>query len=92
MVSRVGVWTNIYVVYVCTDTPAFELEPGITRIVVCPRSNGYSCMVSAERNRLMNERVPHHRVASGVPRDAQTPAIRPLPHVQTANACSDMSV
>ena len=32
----------------------------------------------------MNERVPHHRVVSGVLRDAQTPAIRPLPHVQTA--------
>ena len=29
----------------------------------------------------MNERVPHHRVVSGVLRDAQTPAIRPLPHV-----------
>ena len=28
--------------------------------------NGYSCMVSAEGNRLMNERVPHHRVVSDV--------------------------
>ena len=35
-------------------------------------ANGYSCMVSAEGNRLMNERVPHHRVVSGVLRDAQT--------------------
>ena len=35
-------------------------------------ANGYSCMVSAEGNRLMNERVPHHWVVSGVLRDAQT--------------------
>ena len=38
----------------------------------------------------MNERVPHHRVVSGVLRDAQTPAIRPrslpLPYAPT---CAD---
>ena len=34
------------------------------------RSNGYSTTVSAEGNHLMNERVSHHRVVSGVPRDA----------------------
>ena len=37
----------------------------------------------------MNELVPHHRVVSGVLRDAQTPAIRPLPHV--CRPRSDMS-
>ena len=31
----------------------------------------------------MNERVSHHRVVSGVPRDAQTPAYRPHTSVQT---------
>ena len=36
--------------------------------------NGYSTTVSAEGNRLMNERVSHHRVVSGVRMDAQTPA------------------
>ena len=38
------------------------------------RSNGYSCMVSAEGDHLMNERVPHHLVVSGVLRYTQTPA------------------
>ena len=47
------------------------------------RSNGYSCMVSAEGNRLMNERVPHHRVVSDVLRDAQTPAPWSHTSVQT---------
>ena len=47
------------------------------------RSNGYSCMVSAEGNRLMNERVPHHRVVSGVLRDTQTSASRSHTSVQT---------
>ena len=37
-------------------------------------SNGYSGMLSAEGNHLMNEPVSHHRVVLGVPRDAQTPA------------------
>ena len=40
-------------------------------------------MVSAEGNRLMNERVSHHRVVSGVPRDAQTPAFWAHTSVQT---------
>ena len=47
------------------------------------RSNGYSVTVSAEGNRLMNERVSHHRVASGVHRDAQTSASRSHKSVQT---------
>ena len=47
------------------------------------RSNGYSTTVSAEGNRLMNELVPHHRVVSGVPRDAQTSASWPHKSVQT---------
>ena len=46
-------------------------------------SNGYSATVSAEGNRLMNERVPHHRVVSGVLRDTQTPASRSHTSVQT---------
>ena len=36
------------------------------------RSNGYSVMVSAEEHGLVNELVPHHRVVSGVVRDAQS--------------------
>ena len=40
------------------------------------RSNGSSTTVSAEGNRLMNERVSHHRVVPGVRRDAQTSAFR----------------
>ena len=44
-------------------------------------SNGYSTTVSAEGNRLVNERVHHHRVVQGVLRDAQTQANRQLPHV-----------
>ena len=47
------------------------------------RSNGFSTTVSAEGNRLMNERVDHHRVASGVHRDAQTSASRSHKSVQT---------
>ena len=47
------------------------------------RSNGYSTTVSAEGNRLMNERVSHHRVVSGVLRDAQTSAYRSHKRVQT---------
>ena len=39
--------------------------------------------MSAEGNRLMNERVSHHRVVSGVPRDAQTPAFWSHTSVQT---------
>ena len=35
-------------------------------------NNGYSVAVSAEEYRSVNERVPHHRVVSGVLRDAQT--------------------
>ena len=31
----------------------------------------------------MNERVSHHRVVSGVPRDAQAPVYRPHTSVQT---------
>ena len=53
---------------VCSDRMNRELQ---TRA----RSNGYSCMVSAEGNHLMNERVSHHRVVSGVLRDAQTSVI-----------------
>ena len=34
--------------------------------------NGYSVTVSAEEYLSVNERVPHHRVVSGVLRDAQT--------------------
>ena len=44
-------------------------------------SNGYSTTVSAEGNRLVNERVHHHRVVQGVLRDAQTQANRQLLHV-----------
>ena len=40
------------------------------------RSNSYSTTVSAEGNRLMNERVSHHRVVSDVRRDAQASASR----------------
>ena len=39
--------------------------------------------MSAEGNRLMNERVPHHRVVLGVPMDAQTPASWSHTRVQT---------
>ena len=35
-------------------------------------SNGYSVTVSAEEYLSVNERVPHHRVVSGVLRGAQT--------------------
>ena len=37
----------------------------------------------ADEYRLMNERVSHHRVVSGVPRDAQTLAPRSHASVQT---------
>ena len=37
----------------------------------------------------MNERVPHHRVVSGVLRDAQTPASRSHKSVQTLGCVSD---
>ena len=47
----------------CTSQRTAELD-----------GNGYSTTVSAEGNRLMNERVSHHRVVSGVRMDAQTPA------------------
>jgi hypothetical protein len=39
--------------------------------------------VSAEGHCSVNERVSHHRVVSGVPRDAQTPASRSHKSVQT---------
>ena len=39
--------------------------------------------MSAEGNRSVNERVSHHRVVSGVPRDAQTSAPRSHEIVQT---------
>ena len=39
--------------------------------------------MSAEEYRSVNERVSHHRVVSGVPRDAQTPASRSHKSVQT---------
>ena len=45
----------------CTSQRTAELE-----------GNGYSTTVSAEGNRLMNERASHHRVVPGVRRDAQT--------------------
>ena len=45
--------------------------------------NGYSTTVSAEGNRLMNERASHHRVVPGVRRDAQTSASRSHTSVQT---------
>ena len=41
----------------------------------------YSITLSAEGNRLMNERGFHHRVVQGVLRDAQTQANRQLLHV-----------
>ena len=47
------------------------------------RSNGYSTTGSAEGNRLMNERVSHHRVVPDVPRDTQTSACRSHESVQT---------
>jgi hypothetical protein len=47
------------------------------------RSNGYSTTGSAEGNRLMNERVSHHRVVPGVRREAQTSAPRSHEIVQT---------
>ena len=47
------------------------------------RSNSYSTTVSAEGNRLMSERVPHHRVVPGVRRDAQTSASRSHTSVHT---------
>ena len=51
---------------------------GVCRTQIVPQrtgeleSNGYSVTVSAEEYRSVNERVPHHRVVSGVLRDAQT--------------------
>ena len=45
----------------CTSQRTAELE-----------GNGYSTTVSAEGNRLMNERASYHRVVLGVRRDAQT--------------------
>ena len=46
-------------------------------------SNGYQVTVSAEGNRSVNEWVSHHRVVSGVPRNAQTLAPRSHEIVQT---------
>ena len=47
------------------------------------RSNDYSFMVSVEGHGSVNERVPHHRVVSGVVRDAQTSASRSHTRVQS---------
>ena len=60
--------TSVQTLGVCSDRMNRELQ-------TWARSNGYSRMVSVEGNRLMNERVSHHRVVSGVLRDAQTSVI-----------------
>jgi hypothetical protein len=70
--------------------PRMCTPPGLNReLQRRARSNGDSTTVSAEGNRLMNERVPHHWVVSGVPRDAQTPASRSHQSVQTLGCVSD---
>ena len=61
---------------VCSDRMNRELQRRA-------RSNGYSFMVSVEGHGSVNERVPHHRVVSGVVRDAQTSASRSHTRVQT---------
>ena len=45
--------------------------------------NGYSVTVSAEGHGSVNELVPHHRVVSGVVRDAQTSALWSHTRVQS---------
>ena len=46
-------------------------------------SNGYRGTGPSERVGSVNGRSSHHRVVSGQLHDAQTPANRPLTHVQT---------
>ena len=47
-------------------------------------SNRYRGTGPGERFGSVNERSSHHRVVSGQLHDAQTPASRPFPHVQTS--------
>ena len=58
-------------------------QPSSHSSLYCVQSYGYSVTVSAEGHGSVNERVPHHRVVSGVPRDAQTSASRSHESVQT---------
>ena len=48
------------------------------------KSNGYRGTGPGERVGSVNERSSHHRMMLGQLHDAQTPANRPLPHVETA--------
>ena len=51
-------------------------------------SNGYQVTVSAEEYRSVNNRVPHHRVVSGVLKDAQTSPSRSHKSVQSLGCVS----
>ena len=54
-------------------------------------SNGYRGTEPGEQVVSVNERSSHHRVVPRQLQSSQNPANRPHTHVQTANACSDMS-
>ena len=53
-------------------------------------SNGYRGTGPGERFRSVNEQPSHHRVVSGQLHNAQTPANRPLPHVNTARCVLEL--
>ena len=53
-------------------------------------SNGYRGTGPGERFRSVNERSSHHRVVSGQLHNAQTPANRPLPHVNTTRCVLEL--
>ena len=53
-------------------------------------SNGYRGMGPGERVRSVNERSSHHRGVSGQLHNAQTPANRPLPHVNTTRCVLEL--
>ena len=55
------------------------------------KSSGYRGTGPSERVGSVNGQSAHHRVVSGQLHDAQTPANRPLTHVQTAKYVSDLT-
>jgi hypothetical protein len=71
------------------NTPV-TLGPKIRTVQQGTKSNGYRDMGPGERVRSVNEQPSNHRVVSGQPHNAQTPANRPLTHVHTTRCVLEL--
>ena len=73
----------------CSEQSIYEEEAAIQEDT---ESNGYRGTGPGERVGSVNDRSSHHRVESGQLHNAQTPANRPLPHVNTTRCVLELDL